>query len=64
MHLVERYLLFASHQVLLLSTDEEISGDYLDRLKPWIGRSYYLHYDDNSGTTRIVPGYFREEGEV
>ena len=35
-HLVERYLPFASHQVLLLSTDEEIVGDYLDRLKPWI----------------------------
>lgn len=60
MHLVERYLPFASHQVLLLSTDEEIAGDYLDRLKPWIGKSYYLNYDDSTGTTRIVPGYFGE----
>ena len=58
MHLVERYLPFASHQVLLLSTDEEIAGDYLDRLKPWIGKSYYLDYDDNAGRTRIIPGYF------
>ena len=58
MHLVERYLPFASHQVLLFSTDEEIAGDYLDRLKPWIGKSYYLNYDDSTGTTRIVPGYF------
>ena len=62
MHLVERYLPFASHQVLLLSTDEEISGDYLERLKPWIGRSYQLNYDDNAGKTRIVPGYFEEVG--
>ena len=62
MHLVERYLPFASHQVLLLSTDEEIAGDYLDRLKPWIGKSYYLNYDDNAGKTRIVPGYFGEVG--
>ena len=60
MHLVERYLPFASHQVLLLSTDEEIAGDYLDRLKPWIGKSYYLNYDDNAGKTQIVPGYFGE----
>ena len=58
MHLVERYLPFASHQVLLFSTDEEIAGDYLDRLRPWICRSYYLNYDDNAGKTQIVPGYF------
>ncbi|WP_428100509.1 DNA sulfur modification protein DndD [Candidatus Rariloculus sp.] len=58
MHLVERYLPFASHQVVLFSTDEEIIGDYLDRLNPWIGRSYLLAYDDELGTTRIVPGYF------
>ena len=62
MHLVERYLPFASHQVLLLSTDEEITGDYLNRLKPWIGKSYYLNYDDDAGETKIVPGYFKQAG--
>ena len=58
MHLIERYLPFASHQILLFSTDEEIAGDYLDRLRPWIGKSYFLNYDDNEGVTHIVPGYF------
>ena len=58
LHLVERYLPFASHQVLLLSTDEEISGEYLERLQPWIGRSYKLVYDDNACQTQVVPGYF------
>lgn len=57
-HLVERYLPFASHQVLLFSTDEEISGDYLERLRPWIGRTYHLSYNDDQGQTRVVPGYF------
>jgi DNA sulfur modification protein DndD len=57
-HLVERYFPFASHQVLLLSTDEEITGDYLRRLEPWIGRTYRLAYDDEAGMTTIVPGYF------
>ena len=61
MHLVERYLPFASHQVLLLSTDEEIAGEYLERLKPWIGKTYYLNYEDSAGKTRIVPGYFSKE---
>lgn len=56
-HLVERYLPFASHQVLLLSTDEEIAGEYLERLGPWIGRTYRLSYDDDAGETRIVSGY-------
>ena len=58
MHLVERYFPHASHQMLLLSTDEEISGKYLDRLRPWIGRSYRLVFDDDSGRSTIVPGYF------
>ncbi len=57
-HLVERYLPFASHQVLLFSTDEEIAGDYLERLRPWIGRTYHLTYNDDQGSTRVVPGYF------
>lgn len=57
MHLIERYLPFASHQVLLLSTDEEIAGAYHERLKPWIGHTYELTYEDESGSTRIAPGY-------
>jgi len=59
-HLVERYFPFASHQVLLLSTDEEITGDYLKKLKPWIGRSYQLEFDDDTGSTQVSPGYFEE----
>lgn len=35
-HLIERYFPNASHQVLLLSTDEEISNDYLEALRPAI----------------------------
>lgn len=58
MHLVERYLPFASHQVLLLSTDEEIAGEYYKRLSPWIGRIYQLSYDDDSSKTKITPDYF------
>lgn len=34
--LVERYFPHASHQVILLSTDEEISGGYHAALEPWI----------------------------
>ena len=60
-HFVERYLPHASHQTLVFSTDEEIVGNYLERLQPWIGRSYHLNYDDVKGRTVVEPGYF--EGE-
>ncbi|HKQ05756.1 MAG TPA: DNA sulfur modification protein DndD [Blastocatellia bacterium] len=56
--LVERYFPHASHQVLLLSTDKEINNQYYEKLKPWIGRSYSLEFDDSIGATRIQPGYF------
>ena len=61
-HLVERYFPFASHQVLLFSTDEEIVGAHLEKLRPYVGRCYRLDYDDDSGSTRIAEGYF--EGET
>ena len=59
-HFVERYLPFASHQTLVFSTDEEIVGSYLERLRPWIGRTYRLLYEDG-GLTRVAPGYFGSE---
>lgn len=57
-HLVKRYFPFASHQVLLLSTDEEIRGEYLEELRPSVGRSYLLQYDEAAHSTEIVEGYF------
>jgi DNA sulfur modification protein DndD len=57
-HLIERYFPNASHQVLLLSTDEEIAGPYYTALKPFITRTYILAHNDESGQTNIEPGYF------
>lgn len=56
--LVERYFPKASHQVILLSTDEEIDSGLYKELEPFIARTYRLDYDDRSGSTKIVPGYF------
>jgi DNA sulfur modification protein DndD len=61
-HLVRRYFPKASHQVLLLSTDEEIRGHYLDALAPAIGHLYLLEFDERDQTTRIKRGYFDKEG--
>ena len=55
--LVERYFPQASHQTLLFTTDEEIAGDYLCRLRPWIGKSYRLDYDDATNATTVSNGF-------
>jgi DNA sulfur modification protein DndD len=57
-NLVEKYFPYASHQVILLSTDEEIDQKYYDKLKPWIGHTYRLAFDDAASATHIEKGYF------
>lgn len=60
MNIVARYFPNASRQVVLLSTDEEITGDYLERLRPRIGQAYTLDFDETDESTSILMGYFDE----
>ena len=62
--LVTHYFPLASHQVILLSTDEEIAGGYFEALKPYIGRVYHLKFDEERATTSVEPGYFSEPAHV
>lgn len=57
LHLLKRYFPYASHQVILLSTDEEIDARYYERLKPSIGHEYTLEFDDEAGATNVRKGY-------
>jgi DNA sulfur modification protein DndD len=56
--LVENYFDQASHQVILLSTDEEINQKYYHSLKTSIGREYHIHYDKERQSSVIDVGYF------
>lgn len=58
--LVTHYFPLASHQVILLSTDEEIAGGYFEALKPFVGRAYHLRFDEERAATTVEPGYFSE----
>lgn len=58
-HLVERYFPRASHQVILLSTDEEIYGEYYEALKSSVGRTYHLTYDELERRTVVKDGYLQ-----
>ena len=59
--LVERYFPTASHQVMILSTDEEITPKYLEILEPSISRKYALTFDDLSQSTKATAGYFESK---
>jgi DNA sulfur modification protein DndD len=57
-NLVNNYFHQASHQVILLSTDEEISEHYYQQLKPAIGLEYSIIYDKVQQSSIIKPGYY------
>ena len=57
-NLVENYFPYASHQVIILSTDEEIGEKHLATLKPRIARTFELTYSQKTQSTEVVPGYF------
>ena len=59
-NLVERYFPNASRQVVLLSTDEEIIGEQLERLLPHVGAQYRLEFDEIESRTTVVEGYLDE----
>lgn len=58
---VTKYLPAASSQVVVLSTDEEINGRYLDMIRGNVADSYTLLYNEDAQCTSIVSGYFKEE---
>lgn len=57
-HLLTRYFPNASHQVILLSTDEEIDTDAKALLSDKIGCHYLLDFDESTRSTSIKQGYF------
>jgi len=57
-NLIANYFPYASDQVLLLSTNEEIVGKYHEDLKPYISHHYILNHKENAGGTTVQNGYF------
>ena len=57
---VTKYLPAASSQVMVLSTDEEIYGRYLDLVRDNVVDYYTLLYREEEQCTSIVHGYFGE----
>lgn len=47
-----------SSQVIILSTDEEITKDYYEIIKPYISKEYLLKNDQSENKTTVMNGYF------
>jgi DNA sulfur modification protein DndD len=56
--LVENFFPEASHQVLLFSTDTEITEQYREALADDIAAEFHLQNNDEDGRTEILEGYF------
>lgn len=56
--LVENYFPYASHQMLLLSTDTEVDHTLFEALEPHISNVYHLEFDSAQARTRVSETYF------
>ncbi len=57
----EKFFPGISSQVVILSTDEEITKDYYSIIKPYISKEYLLSNDKSENRTTISEGYFFKE---
>ncbi|PIC03975.1 DNA sulfur modification protein DndD [Anoxybacillus flavithermus] len=60
-NLVNHYFTKLSDQVIILSTDTEITQDFYEELAPFIEKSYLLTFDEHEKYTKIEEGYFFEK---
>lgn len=51
--LIRHFFATVSHQVVVLSTDQEVEGLAYDTLKPYTSAEYALNFDDMAGQTTI-----------
>ena len=57
-NLVEHYFPRASHQVIILSTDQEVDSGFYEALNRNISHAFRLQYDEETGCTTPREGYF------
>ena len=57
-NLSSNYFHKASHQIILLSTDEEMVDEYYSIIEPAITRTFRVDYDKNKGGSSIKEGFY------
>ncbi len=56
--LIKNYFPYASHQVIILSTDTEVDEEFYEDLSSSISHAYKLNYDSKKKCTSAKEGYF------
>jgi len=56
--LIKNYFARASKQMILLSTDSEVYGQYYEMIKPFVDHEITLAYDETAQRSYVVSGYF------
>ena len=63
-NLIKKFFPYASHQVVIFSTDSEIDQKYYLQMKPYLSRSYAMEYLSGEGKTHQHLSYFwNDKGE-
>ena len=63
-NIMDNFLLNASHQIIVFSTNTEIDQQYFDQLQPYIAKAYNLEYNSDKRETTVKRGYFWKSLEV
>lgn len=63
-NLIENFFPEASHQVLVLSTDTEITEEYYESLASKTAAEYHLQYNEDGGFSEVQRGYFGHESDA
>lgn len=53
--LIKRFFAKVSHQVLVLSTDEEVEGSVYDAMSKFTSKAYQIEYSDHSRSSTVGP---------
>lgn len=56
--LIQNYFPYASHQVIILSTDTEVDEEFYEELSSSISHAYKLEFDSKTKSTSATEGYF------
>ena len=60
LNIAKHYLPKAAAQIVLLSTDTELVGDFLDPIRKHVGASYLIDFDPNTEVSEVRPNVYFE----
>jgi DNA sulfur modification protein DndD len=60
-NIVNRFFTNLSDQVIILTTDTEITKEFVEEIEPFVQYSYILEYNDADNATKVCEGYFQFE---